>query len=308
MKKICIAVDHSKEKNLIPLFRQFPGKNPLFDHIINNTQFTITDTDGVSRGDWLVCVDQKKFNTDIPKNRRIYFQVETKDFTMPPQNFLDNFEYVITPFEIPSFKEKQILSVTTGLFWWYGISMDGHKPSQSKFLTHDEIKNEDFNDKKEFISTIVSAKNFLPGHKKRLLFTSKLMEEKDINLHVYGYGFNEIEDKRDALKPYKYHLAIENALHPHWWTEKIADPILGKCITFYFGADKINNYFSKDTVIPIDINKIDESIEIIKKTVEENKSYDESLTINREKVLNKYNFPTFCENLINDIEIGVYDK
>ena len=308
MKKICIAIDHEKEKNLVPLFRQFPGKNPLFDHKINSSQFTITDTDGLSRGDWLVCVDQKNLNTNIPKNKRIYFQVETKDFTMPPQNFLDYFEYVITPFEIPSFKGKQILSATTGLFWWYGISMNGHKPSENKFLTYDEIKNEDFDDKNEIISTIVSAKNFLPGHQKRLLFTSKLMEEKDIGLHVYGYGFNEIEDKRDALKPYKYHLAIENALHPHWWTEKIADPILGKCITFYFGADEINNYFSKDTVIPIDINKIDESIEIIKKTIKENKSYDESLTINRERVLNKYNFPTFCENLINDIEIGVYDK
>ena len=45
------------------------------------------------------------------------------------------------------------------------------------------------------------------------------MEEKDIGMHVYGYGFNEIADKRDALVPYKYHLAIENGV-PHYWTEK----------------------------------------------------------------------------------------
>jgi len=308
MKKVCIGIDHSKEKNLVPLFRQFPGKNPLFDHKINSTQFTITDTDGVSRGDWLVCIDQKQIKTEIPKNKRIYFQVETKDFTMPPQNFLDYFEYVITPFEIPSFKGKQILSATTGLFWWYGISMNGHKPSENKFLTHDEIKNEDFDDKNELISTIVSAKNFLPGHQKRLLFTSKLMEEKDIGLHVYGYGFNEIEDKRDALKPYKYHLAIENGVHPHYWTEKLADPILGKCVVFYHGAKKINEYFSKETVIPIDINDVEKSINVIKETIAKNNINEDILNKNKSVLINKYNFPMFCEKLINDIESGAYDK
>ena len=56
-----------KRKNLISLFRQFPGSNPLFNHKINNSNFIITDKDGNSKGDWLVCIDQKKINTDIPK-------------------------------------------------------------------------------------------------------------------------------------------------------------------------------------------------------------------------------------------------
>ena len=60
MKNICIAIDHEKEKNLVPLFRQFPGSNPLQNQIINNLNFVVTDKDGISRGDWLVCVDQNK--------------------------------------------------------------------------------------------------------------------------------------------------------------------------------------------------------------------------------------------------------
>ena len=308
MRNICIVIDHEKEKNLIPLFRQFPGRNPLFNHKINDLNFVITDKDGNSKGDWLVCIDQKKINTDIPKNRRIYFQVETKDFTLPNPEFLNFFEYIVTPFDIPNTTSKQITSVTTGLFWWYGIEMDGHIPSQLNYLTLNDIENETFEEKKENISTIMSAKNFLPGHKKRLLFTSKLLEDKEIGLHVFGHGFNNVADKRDALKPYKYHLAIENGVHPHYWTEKLADPILGKCVVFYHGATKVNDYFSEDTVVQIDINDFDASIDTIKNTINKNSINEKSLNKNRINVINNYNFSTFCEKLINDIENGTYNK
>lgn len=307
MKKVCIAIDHNKEKNLVPLFRQFPGSNPIQNHIINNINFVTTDEDGISRGDWLVCIDQKQIKTEIPKNKRIYFQVETIDFALPSIEFLNNFHYIVTPFNIPNFSGLQIKTVTTGLFWWYGIKMNGHLPSESDFLTCDEIHEEQLEDKTELLSTIVSSKNFLPGHQKRLLFTSKLMEETDLGMHVYGYGFNEIPDKRDALIPYKYHLAIENSIYPHYWTEKLSDPILGKCIVFYHGATKINEYFSKETVIPININEIENSIQIIKNTIKENKINNELLNKNKTKLINKYNFPTFCEKLISNIDNGNYE-
>ena len=116
MKNICIAIDHEKEKNLVPLFRQFPGSNPLQNQIINNLNFVVTDKDGISRGDWLVCVDQKQIKTEIPRNKRIYFQVETIDFALPSIEFLNNFHYIITPFDIPNFSGIQIKTVTTGLF------------------------------------------------------------------------------------------------------------------------------------------------------------------------------------------------
>ena len=57
----------------------------------------VTDKDGISRGDWLVCVDQKQIKTEIPRNKRIYFQVETIDFALPSIEFLNNFHYIITP-------------------------------------------------------------------------------------------------------------------------------------------------------------------------------------------------------------------
>ena len=63
----------------------------------------ITDNDGVSVGLELV-LDQKQIKTEIPKNKRIYFQVETIDFALPSIEFLNNFQYVITPFTIPNYE------------------------------------------------------------------------------------------------------------------------------------------------------------------------------------------------------------
>ena len=44
--------------------------------------------------------------------------------------------------------------------------MNGHIPSENEFLTCNEILNEQIKNKSELLSTIVSSKNFLPGHKK----------------------------------------------------------------------------------------------------------------------------------------------
>ena len=77
---------------------------------------------------------------------------------------------------------------------------------------------------------------------------------------------------------------------------------------FYHGAQKVNEYFSKETVIPIDINDMEKSINIIKETIAKNNINEEILNRNKSVLINKYNFPTFCEKLIHDIEVGTYDK
>ena len=88
---------------------------------------------------------------------------------MPNPEFLNFFEYIVTPFDIPNTTSKQITSVTTGLFWWYGIEMDGHIPSQLNYLTLNDIENETFEEKKENISTIMSAKKFSARTQKKVV-------------------------------------------------------------------------------------------------------------------------------------------
>ena len=92
---------------------------------------------------------------------------------MPNPEFLNFFEYIVTPFDIPNISSKQITSVTTGLFWWYGIEMDGHIPSQLNYLTLNDIENETFEEKKKIYRQLCPQKIFCQDTK-RLLFTSKL--------------------------------------------------------------------------------------------------------------------------------------
>ena len=98
-----------------------------------------------------------------------------------------------------------------------------------------------------------------------------------------------------------------SGIYPHYRTEKLADPILVKSIVFYHGATKINEYFSKETVIPINIDEIENSIQIIKNTVKEDKINNELLDKNKTDLINKYNFPIFCEKLISNINNGNYE-
>jgi hypothetical protein len=62
-------------------------------------------------------------------------------------------------------------------------------------------------------------------------------------IDLWGFGWNPLHDKRDAIDPYRYTLAIENDLSEHYWTEKLSDAILGYSIPIYSGATKVQNYF-----------------------------------------------------------------
>lgn len=87
------------------------------------------------------------------------------------------------------------------------------------------------------------------------------------SLHVHGRGFLEIDDKLEALDPYRYHLAIENHVGEHHITEKLSDAFLGRCLPFYYGAPNARDYFPPESFIPIRIDQPAESMAIIRQAV-----------------------------------------
>jgi len=297
IQAVCIARDISKP--ISPWeYRQWPGKWPLGNSQVGNCIF-IPPINGEFLGDWLVCLTPPPpvIKTTIPKEKRIFFMMETPDFWSPEPNFLDQFGCVVSPYTISNFSGFQVNSVTTGLFWWYGISMKNHTPGNS-WLCFDEIQSEAFPEKNKLISTITSSKLFLPGHKKRFTFTHQLKDYYGDKLDLFGSDINPITDKRDGLVHYKYHIAIENSIYPHYWTEKLSDPLLARCIVFYAGASEIGQYFSNKIVIPINIENFDETIKIIDAHLNENSNPIEEIEESRKKMLYDFNFPFFCDELI----------
>ncbi|MEL6845619.1 MAG: glycosyltransferase family 10, partial [Bacteroidota bacterium] len=116
------------------------------------------------------------------------------------------------------------------------------------------------------------------------------MEKADFPFELYGRGFRQIDDKFDAIYPFKYSLAIENYACPDYWTEKIADCLLSWTMPVYYGCTNILDYFPKEAMLLIDPAKPAAAMEQIQAAIDEDrwgKSLD-AIAEARDLILNKY--------------------
>jgi len=133
--------------------------------------------------------------------------------------------------------------------------------------TFDELTAIPVPEKTGKLSGIVGDAMDLPGHFRRRMFLERLLQDRGIDLELYGKAIRYIEDKWDGLAPYKYSLAIENAVSPDLWTEKLADCFLSWSVPFYFGCPNILEYFPEDAMVIIDIHKPEESLARMKRVM-----------------------------------------
>jgi len=169
---------------------------------------------------------------------------------------------------------------------------------------YDQLLAQRIPEKNMAISWITSNKRIFPGHKKRMEFFDRIKEEDSLNMDLFGMGIKEINDKWDALAPYKYSLAVENSNSPDYWTEKLADCFLAYTLPIYYGCANIEKYFPEKSFVKIDINNYQKSVEIIKEVLAED-IWDERLQYIREArelVLNKYQLFPFLSEKINSME------
>lgn len=94
-----------------------------------------------------------------------------------------------------------------------------------------------------------------------------------------------------------FHICIENSSVPHYWTEKIADSLLGYAVPIYYGAPNILDYFPQKAIIWLDLNNTKACVQTISEILEQpEKIYNEMLPYlveARNKLLDEYNiFPT----------------
>jgi hypothetical protein len=97
--------------------------------------------------------------------------------------------------------------------------------------------------KPKLISVIASDKAFTVEHRYRREFVAALETAFVGRLDVFGRGIQDIEDKWDAIAPYKYHVVLENGAFTDYWTEKISDAYLGWSFPLYMGCPNLDAYF-----------------------------------------------------------------
>lgn len=117
------------------------------------------------------------------------------------------------------------------------------------------------------LSWIVGNAMDLPGHFQRLDFLRILRQERDIPAELFGRAVRPIDDKWDGLAPYRFSLAVENAVCSDYWTEKVADCFLSWTIPIYHGCPNLSGYFPANSFVPIDIRNPREALAVIRRVV-----------------------------------------
>ena len=237
------------------LLRQSPGSRGIW----KNLHFQINDKEGPV--DFLVVFGSghNLIKEKIAKENTLFIGSEPPAIKTYPESYLTQFGNVICsdPNAVhPKFKLSQ-----QGYPWFCGLGSDHIK-------TYDEYKVEETIPKSKLISVVCSNKQTKPGHKERFEFVKRLKEVFGDDLDIYGAGQNYVPDKADAIRPYKYHITIENSISPHYWSEKIADAYLEGALPFYSGCPNIEHYFSPDAFRPINLEDFDSTVATIRKAID----------------------------------------
>lgn len=124
-------------------------------------------------------------------------------------------------------------------------------------------------EKSFLLSIVASRKKMTEGHRLRDEAIRKFQP-----LDVFGQGRREIREKEEALWPYYFSVAIENASYPDYFTEKITDCFASKTVPIYWGNPAIGKAFDPTGILKFnEIRRKDLTLELYQRllpAVEEN--------------------------------------
>ncbi|OPX65844.1 MAG: Glycosyltransferase family 10 (fucosyltransferase) [Methanomassiliicoccales archaeon PtaB.Bin215] len=197
---------------------------------------------------------------------------------------------------------RNVIRGQPALPWYVGMRWDGERRRWKEDcpLDYDKLKALSDPKKDRLVSVITSDKTMTKGHRERLAFVRRLEKEFGNDLDVFITSNNGLEDKWDAIGRYRYHITIENGVFPDYWSEKMADPLLGLCHPIYHGCPNISDYFPEGSFTPFDFRKFDSALETIRETVYSDARERGLPALHEAKrmVMDEYNpFPTLVKTL-----------
>ncbi len=243
------------EGNPIRWIRQFPSRTTKW----GRCRFVFDPNE--RNYDWLVAYDDlpegKSEDLACPRENTLLITSEPASVKIYGSSFLRQFGRVLTSQEDWVIHQPNAIHSQAGLRWYYGIGKNTVRDYDTLSAMSPPTKNQE-------ISTVCSSKQQAHTlHHQRYQFVQWLRERLP-EMDVFGHGVCDIDDKADAVDPYKCHIAIENHLCQHHWTEKLADCFLGWSIPIYHGCPNAADYFPEDSFVAIDINNQSEAEEKIR--------------------------------------------
>ena len=133
------------------------------------------------------------------------------------RDFCAQFGRVLSCHDSRSLPHPRLIRTHPGSLWFYGIDfLDSRADGQD----YDRLKSAPPPRKTRSLSTCCSDKKMRHTlHHSRYEFTRRLARALPA-LDWFGRGVNAVGKKSDAIDSYRYHLAIENQICAHYWTEK----------------------------------------------------------------------------------------
>lgn len=278
--------------------RQFPGGDPGW----GRCRF-VFDPDA-PRYDWLVAYEdlpkeagsiRGREELACPREHTLLVTTEPSSIKQYGRRFVSQFGCVLTSQDERGLPHPAAVRSQPALMWYYGFGRQGH-------IAFDTLRDHPPLAKTRVISTVSSFKRQRHTlHHRRHLFTGELKALLP-ELEVFGRGVRAMDDKAEALRDYRYHVAVENFVGPHHWTEKLADSFLGCTLPFYFGCPNATDYFPAGSFIPIDIFDPPGAARIIRAAVDGGE-YEKRLPLimeARRRVLYEYNTFAVLSRLIEE--------
>lgn len=233
------------------------------------------------------------------RKNTLFITTEPTSIKIYGPHYLRQFGHVLTVQPKHIIRHPGQIFETPPLRWYYGRPLSD---DDNNYVDVDTYRATGPLTKTGELSAVCSNKQQTVTLKQRYDFIAGLKSRLGDDFDWFGRGIRPISDKAEAMDGFKYHIAIENHIEPHHWTEKIADCYLAYCLPFYFGPPNIGDYFPEDSVIPIDIFDLDSAAETIRLTIE-NGEYEKRLPAiieARERVLTHYNLMNKIADIVNE--------
>ncbi len=225
--------------------------------------------------DWLVVYDDlserpgeaKRTTREAlacPQAHTLLITTEPSSVKIYGDDFTRQFGAVLTSQPAWALPHPGRIYAQPALHWFYGVGREARVP-------FDTLLAEPPTSKSETVSMVYSPKAMRHTlHHHRARFMRWLVEHMP-ELATFGRETaRPLDDKADCLRSFRYHVAIENFIGPHHWTEKLADPFLGLALPFYYGCPNVTDYFPPDSVIAIDIHKPRQALDIMRAAIADN--------------------------------------
>lgn len=240
--------------------------------------------------DWLVVFDEMPSSEVLacPREHTILMTWEPTSIKSYSRHYTRQFGHLLTN-RPPEAEKHPHYHLGRGYFPWFV----GKSPS---LLARESPE------KNKVLSIACSSKRMRHTmHDARFRLVERIA--KDIpGTDWFGRGVRPFERKYEILEPYRYHVAIENHIAPHHWTEKIADALLCECLPFYAGDPDLGKVLPPESFIPIPIGDPAEAVRIIRAAIanDEFSRRHEAVKEAKRLLLTKYNFIAQIQEVIRD--------